>query len=81
MPGKRKKAVVEVSQELPAARHARRRRQGASRGARAEIERQGKYDQVLTPIELIAGHLRIASAGVQLSPLVHLQLLDSLWET
>ena len=46
-----------------------------------KIERQGKYDQVLTPVEVIAGHLRIASAGVQLSSPMHLQLLDSLWET
>jgi len=43
MPAKKNKAVDEVSQELSAERHVKRRRQGTSRGARAEIERQGKY--------------------------------------
>jgi len=37
-------------------------------------ERQGKYGRVSTPTKVIAGHLRTASAGAQLSPPVHRQL-------
>ncbi len=68
MPGKRKRAVIEVSQELSAVRHVRRRHEGTTRGAPRPIERQGKYGLVSTPNEVIAGHLRTASAGAQLSP-------------
>ncbi len=46
-----------------------------------KIERQGKYGRVSTPAEVIAGHLQTASAGVQLSPPVHRQLLVSHWKT
>ncbi len=46
-----------------------------------KIERQGKYGWVLTPTEVIAAHLGTASAGAQLSPPVHRQLLASRWET
>ena len=38
------------------------------------IERQGKYGRVSMPTKVIAGHLRTASAGAQLSSPVHRQL-------
>ena len=46
-----------------------------------KIERQCRYGWALTPTEVTAAHLGTASAGAQLSPPVHRQLLASLWET
>ena len=63
MPGKRKKAVVEVFRELSAERHVIRSRQD-NRGARAENRGARSVRPMSTPNQVMAGHVNLRLQAV-----------------